>query len=87
VDDQRFGALAPFLVPGRAIAAREPKAASLPARAGVIDTAFQTLGIKTERIGNAQRHEFSRYQCVDAVKQIARGYRDVRAEAEGVALI
>src|ERR1700676_1889768 len=87
MDDQRFGALAPFLVPGRAIAAGDPEAASLPARGGVIDTSFQTLGIKTERIGNAQRHEFSRYQRVHAVIQIPRGYRHVRAEAQGVALI
>jgi hypothetical protein len=87
VDHQRFGALAPFLVPGRAIVARDPEAASLPARGGVIDTALETLGIKTKRVGNAQRHEFSRYQRVDAVIQIPRGYRHVRAEAEGVALI
>jgi len=64
---QRLGALAPFLVPGRAITARDPEAAPFPARGSIIDAALETLGIKPERIRNAQRHKLAVDQRVQAV--------------------
>src|ERR1700722_14684349 len=69
MDDQRLHALAPFLVPRRPIAARDPKAAPLPTRGGVIDSTVDTLGIKSQRIGNAERDEPAVDQRVHAVKE------------------
>src|SRR6267154_2971724 len=71
VNDQGFGTLAPFFVPGSPVSARCPDAAPLPTRGRVIDSALETLGIEPERIGNAQRNESSADQRVHAVEQIA----------------
>src|ERR1700722_4350621 len=87
MDHQRVRALTPFLVPRCAIPAGDPDTSTLPARGGIIDAAFEALGIKTEGIRNAERHEFSIDQRVYAVKQIARGDRHVRAQPQGVVLI
>src|ERR1700722_13248010 len=53
MDHQRFRAVTPFLVPRCAIAAGDPDTSTLPARGGIIDAAFEALGIKTEGIRNA----------------------------------
>src|ERR1700722_2327950 len=87
MDHQRLHALAPFLVPGCPIAARDPKAAPLPTRGGVIDSTVDTLGVESQRIGNAQRDEPAVNQRVYAVKEIARGDRHVCPQPQRVVLI
>lgn len=87
VHDERLHAFAAFLVPRRAIAARNPEAAALPAPGSIIDAALETLGIETQRIGNAQRHELIVNQRVHPIKQIARRDGHVRAQPQRVVLI
>src|ERR1700722_7412673 len=87
MDDQRLHALTPLLVPRRPITARDPKAAPLPTRGGVIDSTVDTLGVESQRIGNAQRDEAALHQRVHAVKEIARRDRHVCPQPQRVVLI
>jgi hypothetical protein len=59
VHDERFGAFPPVLVSGCSIAARDPDAAAFPARTLIVDAALETLCVKAERVGDAERHELS----------------------------
>src|SRR5579872_2264995 len=46
VDDHRLAALAAFLVPRHAVAARGPQAAAFPAAVGIVDAAVEALGVE-----------------------------------------
>ena len=54
VHGARLSALAAFLEPRRAVAARAPQAAALPAGVRIVDAAVETLGVEAHRIRDAQ---------------------------------
>src|SRR5262249_59921356 len=59
VHGHRFHTLAAFDQPRRAIAARGPQAAPLPAGIRVVDAAVESLGVAAERIGHPQREHLA----------------------------
>src|SRR5215813_8909909 len=62
VEGERHGTLAAFLEPRRAVAARRPHPATFPSGIGVVDAAVQALGVKAQRVGDAQYNPFAVHQ-------------------------
>src|SRR5215469_10572403 len=62
VEGERHGTLAAFLEPRRAVAARRPHPAAFPSGIGVVDAAVQALGVKAQRVGDAQYNPFAVHQ-------------------------
>src|SRR4029077_11557781 len=87
VHDAGLRTLAAFHQPRRAIAARAPQAAALPARFRIVDAAVQALGVEAERIGDAQRDHLPVPECHEAVPEIGGRDRDVLAQTHRVVLV
>src|ERR1700722_12944950 len=89
LDVDRHGghALAPFLEPGRAVAFRRPQAPALPAGVGIVDAGIKSLGIKAERIRDAQRYHLAIDQRGEAVALVRSRDRHVVAKSDRVVLI
>src|SRR5580692_7835938 len=89
LDVDRHGrhALAAFLEPGRAVAFRRPQAPALPAGVRIVDAGIKSLGIKAERIRDAQRYHLAVDQRGKAVALVRRRDRHVVAEADRVVLV
>src|ERR1051326_1863287 len=87
VHDHRRHALAAFLVPRRAVAARGPQAAGFPAAVGIVDAAVEALGVEAGRIRHLERDHLTARIGDQAVVEIAGGDRHVLAEPERVVLI
>src|SRR5688572_21724756 len=87
MDDERLRALAAFLEPRRAVAARHPEAAAFPTGVRVIDAALEALRVEPERIRNPQRDHLAGDERVHAVEQVRRRHRNVRAKAGRVVLV
>src|SRR5215472_5417132 len=85
--DQRLHALAALLEPRRAVAARRPQSATLPAGARIVDAPVEALGVEAERIGDAQHDHLAVLERDEAVVEIAGRHRHVLAEAERVVLV
>src|SRR3954463_16014135 len=83
----RAGAFAAFHQPGRAITARAPEAAALPAGIWIVDAAVEALGVVAHRIRDADHHHLAVLQGDEAVVQVRRRHRHVLAEPEGVVLV
>jgi membrane-associated PAP2 superfamily phosphatase len=81
VHDERLRALAAFLEPRRAIAARHPQPTALPSRVRVVDAAFEALRVEPEGIRDPQRHHLAVDERVHAVEQVRRRHRHVGTEA------
>src|SRR6185437_2705200 len=76
-----------FMQPRRAVAARRPDAARLPAAIRIVDAAVHPLGVEAHRIGHAHHHPFAVDQRKQRVVLVAGRDRHVLAEAERVVLI
>src|SRR3984885_12509500 len=89
LDVDRHGrhALAAFLEPGGAVAFRRPKAPALPAGVRIVDAGIKSLGIKAERVRDAQRHHLAVDQRGKAIAFVRRRDRHVVAEPDRVVLI
>jgi hypothetical protein len=87
VDGERLGTLAVLHQPGRAVTARAPQAAALPAGFRVIDAPVEAFGIEAQRIGHRQKDHLAVFQRDQPVMQVGGGHRHVLAEAERVVLI
>src|SRR5580704_7939625 len=89
LDMDRHGrhALAAFLEPGRAVAFRRPQAPALPAGVRIVDAGIKSLGIKAERVRDAQRHHLAVDQRGKAVTLVRSRDRHVVAEPDRVVLI
>src|SRR6202166_1462880 len=83
----RHRALAAFLEPGRAVAARAPQSAAFPAAVRVVDPPIEALGVEAERIGNPDRDHLAVLQRHEAVTEIGGGHRDVLAKPQRVVLV
>src|ERR1700688_2992532 len=83
----RHRALAAFLEPGRAVAARAPQSAAFPAAVRIVDPPIEALGIEAERIGNPDRDHLAVLQRHEAVTEIGGGHRYVLAKSERVVLV
>src|SRR5499425_26836 len=80
-------ALAAFDQPRRAVAARRPQPASLPAGIGIVDAAVESLGVEAERIRHPQRDHLAVLERDQAVHEVGRRHRHVLAEPERVVLV
>src|SRR5207247_935664 len=80
-------ALAAFDEPRRAVAARCPQPAALPARIGVVDAAVESLGVETEGVGHPQRDHLAVLERDQPVHEVGGRDRHVLAEPERVVLI
>src|SRR5271170_3383466 len=80
-------ALAAFLEPRRAIAFGRPQAPALPAGLRIVDPGIEALGVKADRVRDAQRHHLAVDQGGEAVVLVRRGDRHVLAETDRVVLI
>src|ERR1700682_1384261 len=89
LDVDRHGrhALAAFLEPGRAVAFRRPQSPALPAGIRIVDAGIKSLGVKAERVRDAQRHHLAVDQRGKAVALVRRRDRHVVAEPDRVVLI
>src|SRR5580693_5600644 len=87
VDRKGRHALAAVLEPGRAFAFRRPQAPALPAGVRIVDAGIKTLGIKAERVRDAQRHHLAVDQRGKTVAFVRRRDRHVVAEPDRVVLV
>src|ERR1700733_8225133 len=87
VDGHGRHALAAFLEPGRAVAFRRPQTPALPAGIGIVDAGIKSLGIKAERIRDAQRHHLAVDQRGKTVAFVRRRDRHVVAKPDRVMLV
>ena len=85
--DQRFGSLAAFQQPRRAVAARCPQAAAFPAGVGIIDATVEPLGVEAHGVGHPQRDHLAVLERDQPVIEVAGRHGDVLAEPERVVLI
>src|SRR5574341_410014 len=83
----RFGALAAFHQPRRAVAAGAPQAATLPPGVGIVDAPVQSLREEAHRIRNAQHDHLAILERNESAVQVPGGDRDILAEAEGIVLV
>src|SRR5271154_6983561 len=86
LDVDRHGrhALAAFLEPGPAVAFRRPQAPTLPAGVRIVDAGSKSLGIKAERVWDAQLHRLAVDQRGNSVALVFGRDRHVVAEADRV---
>jgi hypothetical protein len=80
-------ALAAFLHPRRAVAARNPQSTAFPAGAWIIDATVEALGEEARRIRHLDGDHLPVLEGKQAVVEIAGRDRDVVAETERVVLI
>src|SRR5262245_18402114 len=73
--------------PRRAVAARGPEAAALPARRGIVDAPIEALGVEAERVRDAQHDHLAVLERDQAVGEVAGRHRHVLVEAERVVLV
>ena len=78
---------AAFLVPWRAVAARRPQAAALPAGIRIVDAAIEALGVEAGRVRHLHDDHLAAGERDQAVIEIAGRDRDVVAEPERVVLV
>ena len=87
MEGDRNRALAAFLEPRRPVAACRPHPPAFPSAIGVVDAAVEALGIKAQRVGDAQYHPFPIDQCQQRVVLVSGRDRNIIAEAKRVVLI
>src|SRR5215471_18462748 len=80
-------ALAAFLHPRCAVAARSPQSATLPARTWIVDTAIEALGVEASRIRHLDGDHLAVFEGNKAIIEVAGRNRDVIAKAERVVLV
>src|SRR5262245_54692722 len=73
--------------PWRAVAARGPEAAALPAGRRVVDASVEALGVEAEWVRDTQHDHLAVLECDQAVVEVARRHRHVLAEPERVVLV
>src|SRR5262245_59220738 len=83
----RARALAALHQPGRTVAARAPKAATLPAGVRVVDASIESFGIEAQGIWNAQKDHLAVLQRHETVVEVGGGNRNVLAKTNRVVLI
>src|SRR5260221_12426179 len=71
----------------RAVTRSHPQRTALPAGLRVVDAAFEPLGEKAHRIGDAQFDEFAVHQRVQGIRLVAGFERHIGAEPEDVVLV
>src|SRR5262249_2541312 len=76
-----------FNQPRRAIAARRPQPAPLPAGIGIVDAAVESLGVEAERIRHPQRDHLAVFERDQPVHEIGGRHRDGLAAPDGVVLV
>src|ERR1700722_20662465 len=89
LDGGRQGGHAPAALvgPGGGVASRRPQPPALPAGVRIVDAGIKSLGIKAERIRDAQRYHLAIDQRGEAVALVRRRDRHVVAETDRVVLI
>src|ERR1035438_1729674 len=83
----RLRALAALHQPRRAIAARAPEPAALPARVGVVDAPVEALGKEAQGVGDAHHDHLAVLQRHESVVEVGGGNRNVLAQAQRVVLV
>src|SRR5262249_8736993 len=87
VHRHRHHALAAFLEPGDAVAARSPQAAAFPASVGVGDAAVAALGVEAGRIRHLEEDHLAVLEGDETILEVGGGHRHVIAEPGGVVLV
>src|SRR5215471_10259630 len=70
-----------------AVAGGHPQTTALPASIGVVDAAVEALGKEAHRIRHAQLDHPAADQCMERIRLVASGDRDVGAEPQDVVLV
>src|SRR6185295_7838138 len=76
-----------FHQPRRPVAAGRPQSAAFPTRIGIVDAPIEALGVKAQRIGDAQHNHPAVLERDQAIIEVARRDWHVFAQAQGVVLI
>src|SRR2546426_713097 len=87
MNGERLRTFAVLHQPRRAVAARAPQAAALPAGFRIVDAPVEAFSVKSQRVGHGQKNHLAVFQSDQAVVQIGGGHRHIVAEAERVVLI
>src|SRR5947208_640939 len=83
----RLAALSRLHQPWRAIAVGAPQPAAFPAGIRIVDAPVQALGVKADRVGDAQRDHLAVLEGDKAVLEVGGGHRNVLAETGRVVLV